>query len=477
MATQARDYLRVSLDKSGRARSLDEQHEENLSAAQRNGWTLDSSYRDRSVSASRYVNKAREGYDQLVSDLEDGMFDAEALILWESSRGSRRVGEWVLLCDLLSERGITVHVTTHGRTYDPSNPRDRRSLLEDAVDSEYESGKMSSRIRRTGEAQARAGKAPWRGAFGHPRNYRVDGRAVPVPDETVASEAQAVRELYSGLFAGRTLTNMARQMNDRGFRTTLGGPWRRVGVREVLLNPRNAGIRYYKGERVAEGQWDPIVSEETWQAAAHLLQDSTRKQGHGPARKHLGSSLYRCGKCGESTMRAKYNGSRDSYVRLYRCLRHEHNNRNADKVDTYVLATIAGRLRNEDITTLLGADDGSQLSSLHAEASALRTRLDNLGVDYASGNLTGNQARIATDRLESQLADIDERIAAVGRRNQLASMLTAHDPGQQFLDAELDVQRATVDALAVVTILPTYRGRRGPIDETVRIEPRSPEEP
>lgn len=474
MMAQARDYLRVSLDRSGKARSLDEQHDENLQAAERNGWALGDSYRDRSVSASRYASKSREGYDQLVADLEEDTFGADVLILWESSRGSRRVGEWVLLCDLLAERQISVHVTTHGRTYDPSNPRDRRSLLEDAVDSEYESGKMSNRIRRTGEAQAREGKPPWRGAFGHPRNYQSGGQTVPVPEETVASEAQAVRDLYSGLFAGRTLTSMAGELNSRGLRTSLGSPWGRVGVREVLLNPRNAGIRYYKGERVAQGEWDPIVPEETWQAAVHLLNDPKRRTNHSPARKHLGVSLYQCGKCGESTMRIKYNVKDGTSHRLYRCLRYEHNNRNADKADAYVLEVIAERLRNEDVATLLGADAGSQLSSLHSQANALRARIDDVGVDYASRNLTGNQARVATERLESQLAEVDERIAAIGRCNQLASMLAADDPAQQFLNAELDVQRATVDTLAVVTILPTYRGRRGPIDETVRIEPRSP---
>jgi len=38
--------------------------------------------------------------------------------------------------------------TTHGRTYDPANPRDRRMLQEDAVDSEYETAKLSMRAKR-----------------------------------------------------------------------------------------------------------------------------------------------------------------------------------------------------------------------------------------------------------------------------------------------------------------------------------------
>lgn len=472
MTVQARDYLRVSLDKSGRARSLDEQHSEHLQAAERNGWTLGKSYRDESVSASRYTTKARKGYARLVADLESGEFAADILIMWEASRGSRRVGEWVLLCDLLAEQGVHVHVKTHGRTYDPANPRDRRTLLEDAVDSEYESGKTSGRVRRDAEAQAREGRAPWRGAFGHPRRERVGEELVPVPPERLAAEAEAVRRTYAGLFAGRTLTSLARDLNERGFRSTLGGEWNRTSVRELLENPRHAGLRYYKGERIGQGQWEALVPEETWRAAVNLLGDPKRRTSSTGSRKWLGSTLYRCGVqgCGK-TMRIKYNGQS---ARLYQCSQ-GHNYRDGNKTDAYVREVIALRLAQEDITTLLGADDGAELASLHADASALRSRLDSLGADYAIGNLTGNQVRVATERIEASLAEADEKIAAIGRRNQLAGMLSSNDAARQFLDADLDVQRATVDALAVVTILPTYRGRRSDISETVRIEPRSAE--
>ena len=54
----AREYQRVSFDKSGRERSQDEQHGDNERAAQRFGWALGKPYRD-TGSASRYARKAR----------------------------------------------------------------------------------------------------------------------------------------------------------------------------------------------------------------------------------------------------------------------------------------------------------------------------------------------------------------------------------------------------------------------------------
>jgi DNA invertase Pin-like site-specific DNA recombinase len=109
----AREYLRVSLDKSGRERSITEQHAENEAEAAERGWSLGEPYADVG-SASRYASKARGDYAALIADLQAGRFGADVLILWESSRGSRRASEWLLLIELCAERRVKIHVTSHG---------------------------------------------------------------------------------------------------------------------------------------------------------------------------------------------------------------------------------------------------------------------------------------------------------------------------------------------------------------------------
>jgi DNA invertase Pin-like site-specific DNA recombinase len=90
----AREYLRVSQDRSGRARSVEEQHEDNLRAAEAHGFSINGeSYSDIALSASRYATKVRGGFARLMGDLEHGRFGADLLVIWESSRGSRRVGD------------------------------------------------------------------------------------------------------------------------------------------------------------------------------------------------------------------------------------------------------------------------------------------------------------------------------------------------------------------------------------------------
>lgn len=91
-----REYLRVSKDRSGRGKSPDQQHGENAAALMpRESDIHTEPCRDNDRSASRYSNQAREGFAQLMSDLEEDALGAGALGLWESSRGSRQRGEWV----------------------------------------------------------------------------------------------------------------------------------------------------------------------------------------------------------------------------------------------------------------------------------------------------------------------------------------------------------------------------------------------
>src|SRR5262245_36713518 len=192
--TLAREYLRVSLDRSGRERSILEQHDDNQRMAAERGWTLGGPYRDKG-SASRYAVKARGDFDTLTADLRTDRFAADVLVLWESSRGSRRVAEWVDLIELCEKSSVLIAVTTHARTYDPGNARDRRTLLEDAVDSEYESAKISTRVRRAVDRDAAAGKPHGPVPYGYRRLYDPVTRRY-AGQEPEPSEAAVIRELF-----------------------------------------------------------------------------------------------------------------------------------------------------------------------------------------------------------------------------------------------------------------------------------------
>ncbi|MGH3575872.1 MAG: recombinase family protein, partial [Pseudonocardiaceae bacterium] len=290
LAISARDCLRVSLDRSGRARSLEEQRADHAQVATEHGWLLGESYRDESVSASRYSRKTRDDFARLVADLENDQFGAQVLMIWESSRGSRRVGEWVKLLELCEQRSVSIHVVTHHRTYDPANGRDRRSLLEDAVDGEYESSKMSARLRRAVAANAVAGRLVGRIPFGYRRVFDPQTRQL-IAQEPEPVEAPVVAELYRRLVAGHSLRAIARDFQERGIRTRSGLVFSSQHLRSVALSPVYTALRAHRpghaggqGQHTPvavsdmhEGQWPALVDRAQWLAVQRLLRSPERK--------------------------------------------------------------------------------------------------------------------------------------------------------------------------------------------------------
>ena len=242
---KGREYLRVSQDRSGRARSVEEQHDDNVRACGAHGFTINGeAYSDVSLSASRYATKVRGDFARLLADLEAGRFGADVLVLWESSRGSRRVGEWATLVDDLEDSGVLVHVTTHGRTYDCANARDRRTLLEDAVDAAFQSDKASAAILRAAAATAARGEPHGRTPYGYARTYDPKTRKL-IAQEPEPAEAAVVRELFARLRKGHSLRAIAGDFAARGVTTRTGKPFTAQHLRDVALRPIYGGYRIH----------------------------------------------------------------------------------------------------------------------------------------------------------------------------------------------------------------------------------------
>jgi DNA invertase Pin-like site-specific DNA recombinase len=257
----AREYLRVSVDKSGRERSPEEQHDDNERAAEANGWALGEPYRDVG-SASRYANggngTVRPGFDRLVADLERGRFGAGVLVLWEASRGSRRLSEWARFIETCEAAGVRIHVTTHQRTYDVSNARDRRTLQEDGTDSEYESAKTSARARRASAAAAAEGRPHGRVPYGFRRRYNPDdGKLAAQEIEPV--EAAVVRELFDRLEWGHSLRAIARDLETRGIRSRGGKVFSPEHLRSLAVADAYRAKRTHRGT-LTDAVWPAIVS-------------------------------------------------------------------------------------------------------------------------------------------------------------------------------------------------------------------------
>lgn len=299
--TLAREYRRLSDKKGGT--SLDDQGTDNGTAAEDQGFELGLPYIDDGKSASRYARGRRDDFEQLVDDLNSGptgrtsRFGADVLMLWESSRGSRRVGEWVSFIELCEDKGVRIWVTTHERLYDPANGRDRKALIDDANDSEFESYKTHRRVTRTTPKEAAKGRPHGQAPYGLKPLYDPGtGRLVTwVEDE---ARSMVPRELFRLLEAGHTFNEIERRFARRGYTHRSDRPFTHGHLRRMAIMHSYAGLRSYNGT-VYPGVWDGLVSEERFWAVYRLITDPSRntRKKRGGRTHHVLTAVLHCGRC------------------------------------------------------------------------------------------------------------------------------------------------------------------------------------
>jgi site-specific DNA recombinase len=403
-STIAREYLRVSVDKSGRERSPEEQHADNERAAADHRWALGDPYRDVG-SASRYANSnSRPGFERLVADLKAGQFGAGVLVLWEASRGSRRLSEWASFIETCEDAGVRLHVTTHGRTYDPANARDRRTLQEDGTDSEYESAKTSARALRATAAAAADGRPHGRVPYSYRRRYNPDtGRLDRQEIEPV--EAAVVRELFDRLERGHSLRAIARDLEARGVRSRRGKVFSPEHLRSLALNNAYRKKRTHRGT-LTNATWPAIVPERQWLAVNRRLSDPARRTTKPGGAKHLLSMIARCDVCsGPMTVRVRRG------LREYRCHDHSHLHVPADDLDAYATAAILGYLtRPDNLERLVAPDAGDEaLEAVRTEIAQLRAELDDLADKLGRSEISATLAARSEPQILDRLRQAEAR--------------------------------------------------------------------
>jgi hypothetical protein len=381
----------------------------------------------------------------LVADIEGDRFGAEVLLVWEASRGSRRVGEWCTLLDLCEDKGIGIAVTTHGRIYDPRNGRDRRTLLEDATDSEYESYKISTRVRRNVKASARDGRAHGGRVYGYRRGRDFDTlRTTLVVDE---HQAAIVRESARRLLEGWTLSGIARDLNERGERAAGGGRWGAASVRSMVTNNTVSGRRVHDGQVVA-GEWDAIMDEDTWLAvrarlaAGQSVTGDRRRSGGGRVRHtYLLSGLLACVDCGRAmTGQLRSPGGRPA-TRRYVCATGSARDRrgcgqsiDAAAVEDYVTGVLVDRL--DHLAARFGDDEhATRRDELSAALAEIEARRANFGAALADGEMDMTTYKAARERLARREHELQTDLAAL--------------PLPNAAPVDVDAIRASWDALTI----------------------------
>lgn len=436
----AREYLRVSHDKSGRLRSPEEQHDDHVAElVRRPTWRLGDPYEDEG-SASRYAKKRRANYDRLIADLEADRFGAQILILWEASRGTREVWEMARLLRLCELRGVHVFITTHRRLYDPRVTRDWRTLMEEALDAETEVRKTSERTRRASKADADFGRFS-----GGRRPYGYAANGVDIVPEERDVIVDAVRAVLDGVPVRR----IAADLNERGILTSAGNKWHPGPLAKLLASERIVGKRVHHGVVVKHNAWPRIIDEITHKRVVAVLKSRSPigRRGRTP---WLLTGLLHCGRddCGALLV-----GQTDTRgTRRYICRRGPGQVGcgglviKAEPLEEILAVLVTDRLRNTEarIAAELGPDDQAELVELDA-ITALRAEINE---DRANGEIASVDAKAQLAALVRRQRAVDARLAAKVRETRRLGLIdTKAYVGRPWVDLDPTEQRIVLDAM------------------------------
>lgn len=453
-------YLRISKDMTGEGLAVERQRADGLRLIEQRGWTLHEEYVDNDVSAAG--RKKRPGFEKLLHDVEAGAVTVIVSLALDRLTRNRR--DQLRLIETCQQHSILVALV-RGSDVDMTTAVGRAMADMMSVWARMEIEQKSERhISQIAQA-ARAGKmVGGRRAFG----YTTDGMTVhPV-------EAPIVRDLYDQWLDGVDLSSLARALNAAGHLTPRGNRWNRGSVREVLANPRNAGLRGMRdvvnrrtGTRskwhriIGPAVWPAIVPEDTWRAAMARIQDPARDGNHRgiyPSR-HLLPKIAHCGVCGDLLVAGRRDGKRTI------CCATGHLARNAQWIEDHVEQAVIERFTTPQGRHLLAgpqSDDKLDVRIARSRAVDLRAKLDGLAADYVDGVLDRDQVRVGGERARAELAELEARMASAGRRDLTARLLAVDDVEEEW-DQRMTIgmRRELIRQIMRITVLRGLPGRPG----------------
>jgi len=466
--------LRISKDVSGDMLAVERQRADGMRLIEQRGWQLHQEYVDNDISASG--RKRRPGFDQMIGDIDAGRL--EVVVAWALDRLTRNRRDEIRLIEACHEHRVTVALV-RGADIDMASAAGRMMADVLAGFARMEVDQKSERhIAQIAQAAAKGRMVGGRRAFG----YTADGLHLdPV-------EAPVVADMYDQWLTGADLSGIARHLNELGWRSPRGNPWTRGSVREVLANPRNAGLRGMRdvanrktGTRsqwhriIGPAVWPGIVEEAAWRAAMARIRDPSRPGAHRGvyASRHLLSGIAVCGwdDCGRVLVAGRRDGQR-----LLRCPSMGHVTRSAQLIEDFVEEAVVGFFRSPE-GRATGPDRGgggeAGTAELVSRSAVLRGRLREAAQMFADGELSREDHRHASDRIRAELAELDGRIAAQGRVDVTVGMRAAEDPEAEWDGYPLERKREIIRRVMAVTVLPGRSGRPGGLrfhQDTVRID-------
>ncbi|WP_239394232.1 recombinase family protein [Frankia sp. CiP3] len=312
----------------------------------------------------------RKDLQRALSAARNGLIDV--LLVYRVDRLSRSLRDTVHLLEELDQAGVVFRSATE--PFDTATPIGRMLLQMLAMFAQFERDMIIDRV--IAGMERKAAKGLWKGGR-RPFGYQVDTTAKKlILDET---EAPIIRMIFNTYVRDRLGTkSIANVLNNRGLRTTVGGPWSGHKILRMLDNRIYLGELTFR-EITVTGTHEPIIDEDTFDAAQTILterSEETSRRASNPSDYYLTGRM-RCPQCGKALLGTRATGRTHTY-RYYTCFTRNRYNRDqcdaprldADAVDTAVLTALASFYRDHQ---QLIADAVASAQLCHRNARSDRT--------------------------------------------------------------------------------------------------------
>ena len=306
-------YIRVSTDKQEEL-SPDAQLRLLMNYAKTNHTDIPMEYifQDNGISG-RKADK-RPAFQQMIALAKSKEHPIDTIIVWKFSRFARNQEESIVYKSLLKKNNVDVVSVSEPLIDGPFG-----SLIERIIEwmDEYYSIRLSGEVMRGMTQNAIRGHYQSDAPIG----YRSPGNKKP--PEKDPKTVQIPIMMKDLLLSGSSLLQIARKLNEQGYRTKHGNLWDARGVRYVLENPFYAGISRWnytdRGRQLkpadeviyTKGNWEPLWDKATLEEIKkHLTMNMRKAKSRDVSTaKHWLSGLLICSSCGGTLA---YSGTKNS---------------------------------------------------------------------------------------------------------------------------------------------------------------------
>lgn len=304
-------YARVSTAEEEQLNAIELQIEENRNAIEKHNWKKVDEYIDRSKSGT--MVKGRDEYQRLFEDLLSDKFDI--VVIKDQERLMRNTLDWYIFTNRLVQTGKLLYMYMEDKFYSPDD-----ALINGikAIIAEEFSRNLSKKLHNYHDGRiqkAREGKEIDLQGSGNVFGWdKKDGKYYINPEQ-----AKVRRLMCEGIMARKGSTLIAKELNEAGYRNTVGKPWKPMDIPKFVYDCKNVGTMIINKERhdfeskktikLPEEEWvyvknalPAIVTEEEWELICKIHEERVTATGANKRGKKTSGYSFSgklvCGICG-----------------------------------------------------------------------------------------------------------------------------------------------------------------------------------